>query len=213
MPVLLYLVRHGETDWNLQHRIQGITDIALNGTGRVQAAATGELLARRGWDAVISSPLSRAHETASIIARALSKVQPDLPAPTTNDALVERNYGVAEGMTYQQIESRFPGDTFVDGQEARSAVVARVMPALMEIAETHPGQSVIVVSHGGVIRSVLNSIVPDGTHGMIRNGSIHSFSYTEGSLRLIAFDDPIELESESLASDDLDQQNAIERVS
>jgi uncharacterized phosphatase len=213
MPVLLYLVRHGETDWNLQHRIQGITDIPLNETGRAQAAATGELLARRRWDAVISSPLSRAHATASIMARALSKVQPDLPAPTTNDALVERNYGVAEGMTDQQIESRFPGEASVDGQEARSSVVARVIPALMEIAETYAGQAVIVVSHGGVIRSVLNTIVPNGTHGMIRNGSIHSLSYTEGSLRLIIFDDPIELESEALASDDLDEQNAIERVS
>ena len=64
----LYLVRHGETDWNAAHRIQGSTDIPLNATGRVQALATGRLLARRPWDAIYASPLSRAYETATIIA-------------------------------------------------------------------------------------------------------------------------------------------------
>ena len=66
--MLLYLVRHGETDWNRSRRIQGRTDIELNDTGREQALATSRLLARREWNAVISSPLSRALETASIIA-------------------------------------------------------------------------------------------------------------------------------------------------
>ena len=64
----LYLVRHGETDWNRQRRIQGLTDIPLNETGRRQARDTGMLLRRRRWDGVFSSPLSRAVETASIIA-------------------------------------------------------------------------------------------------------------------------------------------------
>ena len=64
---LLYLVRHGQTDWNLQRRIQGSTDIALNDTGRAQAARAGQLLARRHWDVLASSPLSRAYETAEII--------------------------------------------------------------------------------------------------------------------------------------------------
>lgn len=215
MLVLLYLVRHGETDWNLQRRIQGSTDVPLNDTGRAQAAAAGALLARREWHAVISSPLSRAFETASIIAAAISQGSTTLGGgitPTVNMALVERNYGAAEGMTDKQIELQYPGETAVPGQEPRAAVVARVLPALIEIAETHPDQAVIVVSHGGVIRSILNTIDPGGDHGMIRNGSIHSFSYSEGSFTLIAFDDPIDRESEALAADNLDEQNAVERV-
>ena len=79
--MLLYLVRHGETDWNLQRRIQGSTDIPLNDTGREQAAATGRLLARREWDAIYSSPLSRAIETGELIAREVG-----LPGPTRSIA-------------------------------------------------------------------------------------------------------------------------------
>lgn len=204
--MLLYLVRHGETDWNLQRRIQGSTDIPLNATGRAQAALTGDLLARRNWDAVVASPLSRAFETAAIIAAAVG-----LSTPTAVPDLVERNYGQAEGLTDVEIDERFPGDTPVPGRETREHVVERVLPALMAIAESHPDQAVIVVSHGGVIRSVLNVIDPDGSHGMIRNGSVHSFSHENGSLRLIAFNDPIEVESQEPGAGDLEQQNEIER--
>ncbi|MEP6481937.1 MAG: histidine phosphatase family protein [Rhodoglobus sp.] len=204
--MLLYLVRHGETDWNLERRIQGSTDISLNATGREQAAATGALLARRTWDAVIASPLSRAFETASIIAAAVG-----LPAPAADPALVERNYGAAEGLTDRQIDEQYPADAPVPGRETRDAVVLRVLPALMRIAETHPGQSVIVVSHGGVIRSVLNAIDPNNQHGVISNGSVHSIRHDEGSFRLIAFDDPIDDESLACATADLDEQNGLER--
>lgn len=204
--MLLYLVRHGETDWNLQHKIQGSTDIPLNATGREQAAATGALLASRSWDAIVSSPLSRAFETASIIASAVG-----LPAPTTISDLVERNYGEAEGLSDAEIDVRFPGDSPVPGRESREHVVERVLPALLALAESRPGQAVIVVSHGGVIRSVLNAIDPDGSHGMIRNGSVHSVSHQDGSLRLIAFNDPIDDESQDSETDDLDIQNEIER--
>jgi uncharacterized phosphatase len=202
--VLLYLVRHGETDWNLAHRIQGSTDIPLNDTGRAQARTTGSLLARREWDAIITSPLSRAVETAAIIAERVG-----LPAPTTLDAIVERNYGEAEGLSDPEIRARFPGDSPVPGRESREEVLARVLPALMEVAEQHAGEAVIVVSHGGVIRSILNEVDPEGKHGLITNGSIHSFSHEDGSFALIAFDDPIEFES--LDGEDIDEQNAVER--
>ena len=204
--MLLYLVRHGETDWNLQHRIQGSTDIPLNETGREQAARTGALLASRTWDAVISSPLSRAFETASIIAGRIG-----LPTPTTCADIVERNYGEAEGLTDTEVDERFPGDTHVPGRESRDDVVTRALPALLAIADSYPEQAVIVVSHGGVIRSILNAVDPEGAHGMITNGSVHSFRHENGSLRLIAFDDPIEIESLDGATDDLDEQNAVER--
>jgi uncharacterized phosphatase len=149
----LYLVRHGETDWNAQRRIQGTTDIPLNDMGRGQARTTADLLARREWDGVFSSPLSRAHETASIIADRLT-----LAAPEELQALVERNYGEAEGLNWQQIEARYPGDTVVPGRETHAQVAERVIPALISLAQSHPGEALIVVSHGGVIRSVLNAV-------------------------------------------------------
>ena len=85
MTTELYLVRHGETDWNRQHRIQGLTDIPLNETGRAQARATGRLLSRRSFDGIYASPLDRAMETARIIADELG-----LPAPEPVEGLVER---------------------------------------------------------------------------------------------------------------------------
>jgi uncharacterized phosphatase len=194
----LYLVRHGETDWNQQRRIQGLTDIPLNDTGRMQARATGRLLARRRWDGVFSSPLRRALETAEIIAEELG-----LPEPQTIDALVERNYGDAEGMNFADIERKYPDRASVPGQESREDVVARVLPALHELAAAHPDQALVVVSHGGAIRSVLTAVDPHFTHGMITNGSVHSFEFGDDVLKLIEFDDPI-------AVDSLEEQNAVE---
>ncbi len=202
---LLYLVRHGETDWNRERRIQGSTDIPLNDTGRAQAAATGQLLARRQWDGVIASPLGRALETASIIA-----AQAGLANPTTNSALVERNYGTAEGMTGTEIDALYPPGTDVPGRESREEVTARVVPALCAIADANPGKSLIVVSHGGVIRAVLNSVEHGAYDEPIRNGSVHSFRHVDGELQLIAFNDPIEIETRDMSSDDLEIQNAIE---
>lgn len=201
----LYLVRHGETDWNAQRRIQGSTDIPLNDTGREQAATTGKLLARRQWDLVVASPLSRAFETASIIARELG-----LPAPLPLPELVERRYGEAEGLNWQEVDERFPGETDVPGRETREEVAARVIPALVALADEYPGASIVVVSHGGVIRSVLNTVDPLTEHGPISNGSVHSVRHTDGSLELIAFDDPIEHQSLECATEDLEEQNALE---
>lgn len=201
----LYLVRHGETDWNLARRVQGSTDIPLNETGRAQARATGELLATREWDAIISSPLSRAFETASIIAGYIG-----LGDPETLDSIVERGYGAAEGLDHDEIDSRFPGNTPVPGRETREHVTARVLPALVELADRHAGEAIIVVAHGGVIRSVLNAVDPLGMHGSIRNGSVHSFHHVDGAFELIAFDDPIEEASLETATVELEEQNEIE---
>lgn len=203
----LYLVRHGETDWNRQRRIQGLTDIPLNETGRAQARDTGMLLARRRWDAVYASPLSRARETAEIIAGELG-----LPEPTLLDALVERNYGEAEGLDWMQVETRFPHGAPVPGRESREQVGARVVPALIELAEQRPGESLVIVSHGGAIRAVLGEVEPTASQGMITNGSVHSFRLEDGTLRLIAFNDPIETESIGEDCGDLDEQNAVEAM-
>jgi len=201
----LYLVRHGETEWNRQRRIQGRTDIPLNDTGRDQARLTGMLLTRRPIARVYASPLSRAFETASIIAGELG-----LPEPQTHVGLVERDYGEAEGLTFHEVDVRFPRDVDAPGRESREAVAARVVPALVEIAHRHPGESIVVVSHGGAIRSALLTAEPDGGFGPITNGSVHSFHVNAGDLRLIAFDDPIEIAAIDPRAGDLETQNAVE---
>jgi uncharacterized phosphatase len=208
---LIYLVRHGETDWNRERRIQGATDIPLNDTGREQAAATGRLLSSRTWDAIITSPLARARETAEIIGSTAGRRRLH-----TLDQIVERRYGDAEGLTYEQVEERFPNDADVPGRESRDAVAARVIPALVLLAEQHRGESIVVVSHGGVIRAVLLHAATQAQQDRIRtdpirNGSVHSFRHTDGTLDLIAFDDPIETESSQFAVAALGEQNAVER--
>lgn len=208
---LIYLVRHGETDWNRERRIQGSTDIPLNNTGREQASATGRLLSSRPWDAIITSPLARARETAEIIASTAGR-----PQLHTLNEIVERRYGEAEGLTYEEVEERFPHDADVPGRESRDAVAERVVPALVSLAEQYRGKSIVVVSHGGVIRAVLLHAANESQHDRIRtdpirNGSVHSFRHTDGTLDLIAFDDPIEIESAQFAVVALAEQNAVER--
>jgi probable phosphoglycerate mutase len=154
---------------------------------------------------VFSSPLSRAFETASIIATQLGVSRPEaIPA------VAERDYGEAEGLNWEEIEAQFPRDTPVPGRETHEEVASRVVPALVELAGRHPAQALIVVSHGGVIRSVLNAVDPRTHHGAITNGSIHSFELVDGSLELISFDDPIDELSLECGTEDLDEQNAME---
>lgn len=201
----LYLVRHGETAWNRARRIQGRTDIPLNDTGREQARLTGMLLTRRPITRVYASPLSRAFETASIIADELG-----LPEPETREAFVERDYGAAEGMDFHQIDVVYPPGTVVPGRESREEVAARVVPALLALAGQHPAESLVVVSHGGAIRAALGVAEPDGGFGPITNGSVHTFHVDAGDLRLIAFDDPIEIAAVDPRAGDLATQNAVE---
>lgn len=202
----LYLVRHGETEWNRLHRIQGSTDVPLNDTGREQAERTGRLLARRRWDAIYSSPLSRAFETAAIVATAVG-----MGAPEVIPELAERNYGEAEGLTGAEISERFPGSTPVPGRETRDEVAARVMPALERIARTGPDRRVIVSTHGAVIRTVLLAVGTQIDRGVpITNGSVHSFRLVDESLKLIEFDDPIEFDSVIAGGEDFDEQNVLE---
>lgn len=202
--VYIYLVRHGETDWNRERRVQGSTDIPLNTTGRAQAKATGELLARRDWDGIFASPLSRAMETAKIIA-----AETGLSAPIAVPGVVERSYGRAEGHTDDELDALYPGNTEVPGRESRDAVTERVIPALVALAEANHGKSIIVVVHGGVIASVLAAVAPERTRSPIVNGSVHSFRHDDGALQLVNFDDPIEVESENTGAEPFDSQNPI----
>ncbi len=184
-PTVISLVRHGQTDWNLAKRIQGSSDIPLNPTGRQQAEATGRALAGGAFDAIYASPLSRALETARIIAGHTGLGE---PAPLA--AVAERNYGEAEGMTGPEILERWPEGATVPGRETREEVVARALPALLELGRRHEGESLIVVSHGGVISSLVRHVTDHALPGpgeVIPNGSVHRFLYRDGALALDRF--------------------------
>lgn len=197
-----FLVRHGETEWNRVHRIQGSSDIPLNDTGRRQAQMVGGVLSRHRFDLIVSSPLSRALETATIVARRLQ-----MPLPLPVQSLVERAYGEAEGATRSELDEKFPGDTPVPGREPREDVQKRVVRALGDLAIRHPHADIIVVTHGGVIRSVVDYAEPGVHTAMIRNCSVHSFEHSTKGLRLVQFDDPMELRASHVGTDGFIEQN------
>ena len=152
----IMLIRHGQTDWNKAHLMQGSSDIPLNDTGRAQAHETAASLKARGFEfeVVVSSPLSRAHETAEIIGAAFG-----LTVDRTYDDLVERGYGEAEGLDISA-EARKEPDAYYSGVESERSVYRRGIKVLRQIARDYPGQRVIAVSHGSLIRRALSA-----THG------------------------------------------------
>lgn len=187
---LITLVRHGQTDWNLARRIQGSTDIPLNETGRADAMAAAELLADSPHHAIYASPLVRAHETARIIAGRLGLADPQ----TTHD-MREREFGEGEGMLVEQYLERFQNwHSAPSGAESLEVVRDRALGALDEIARESRrrsapiAESVIVVTHGGVIRSLLDH-ASGGTlpreGDVLRNGSVHRFEAGPALLRLL----------------------------
>jgi broad specificity phosphatase PhoE len=199
----LTLIRHGETDWNRDRRIQGATDIPLNDTGRAQARATAAVLRERldGADrrtgavpaTIISSDLARARETAEIIATELG-----LAAPRTYRGLRERSYGEAEGIDVEEFRARW-GDWHsaeIPGAEPWPELRKRGIAALGRAVRDHrratapAATNLIVVSHGALIRELIRhatagELPPVGER--LANGSTHDFVYERDHLRLIAY--------------------------
>jgi len=202
-----FLVRHGETEWNKNRIIQGVSDIPLNDTGRAQAAAVGDILAAHRFDLLVSSPLSRAMETATIIATRLG-----MPAPLVVGDLVERNYGEAEGSSGLDLDIRYPDGAEVPGRESREEVTTRVVRVLNDLAIRHPEADILAVAHGGVIRSVVEYAAPGLHKEPITNCSVHSFRHIAGTLELVAFDDPMEIASHQLGDEEFEEQNPIEAL-
>ena len=136
----LLLVRHGETDWNAEGRLQGHTDRPLSDYGRRQARALAEELADEPLDALYASDLARARETAEIVGARLG-----LPVVLEPD-LREKNWGTWEGLTpTERAEVEFVGESTEQHEE-------RTLGALRRIAERHPGGRILVVTHGGSVR-------------------------------------------------------------
>lgn len=157
MPTTVVLVRHGETDWNRDDRFQGHADIPLNEAGRAQARELGLELEGEAFEAVYSSPLRRADETATILAESLG-----LEVERARE-LMEVDVGSWSGLTRAEVADRFPegfrrwldyGHGWDDG-ETYDALGARVVAGLRRIAAAHPETRVLAVTHGGPIRSAL----------------------------------------------------------
>ena len=148
------LIRHGQTDWNAQRRLQGSTDIPLNDVGRDQARGAVANLAGHRWDAVVSSPLSRAAETADLIAAGLG-----LAVARRVAELTERSFGPAEGLQDGPgLDAlRTPGG--FRGAEGEDEAAARGLAALEALAEEFRGGRVLVVTHGSLLRVSLSRAV------------------------------------------------------
>ncbi len=154
-PTRFCIVRHGETDWNAERRIQGQIDIPLNATGRDQAAAAAAGLAGQRFDAIYSSDLARTWQTAQAIATALNL--PLVAAPT----LRERHYGHMQGLTGEEARLSCPAvhaahaardpEHDLDGGESLARFAKRVTTTLRNLADVHTGQTLLLIAHGGVL--------------------------------------------------------------
>ena len=192
----LFLVRHGETGWNAARRIQGSTDIPLNETGRAQARATAATLAERFAGTrplVVSSDLSRARETAEIIADALG-----VDAPHLYPELRERSYGAAEGLTDTEYFARFGawGQDNVPDAETNAALRARAVAAARRVvrdarrAHAPSDVPVIAVAHGGLIGQLIRHASADElplAGERLANASTHSFLVERDRLSVLSY--------------------------
>lgn len=154
---IVCLVRHGETDWNAQGKIQGKTDIPLNGAGVQQAAQCGAYLSASDWDLIITSPLKRARRTAEVINETLA-----LPLIEMEE-FAEKHFGDAEGLTYEERALTFP-DRCYPNQEDNKLFAERLATGLKIINDRYKEQRVLLISHGGVINAILGEL-SDGEIG------------------------------------------------
>ncbi len=201
-------IRHGETAWNVDTRIQGHLDIPLNDTGRWQAQRLARALAVGDpIHAVYSSDLQRAHETALAIATATA-------APLVQHAgLRERGFGLFEGKTYVEIEQTWPEESGhwrrrtpdwmpPQGGESLIQVRERITHTLHELASRHPGQQIVLVAHGGVLDQLYRLATGQDLQAprtwQLGNTAINRLLWTPEGLSLVGWADTSHLEDDSL---------------
>lgn len=178
------MIRHGETNWNKEKRIQGKTDIPLNETGKLQAGVCCAAAEQFEPTVLITSPLARARVTAEIINQ-------DLQLPLYEmKAFVERAYGDAEGMTIKDRNRYFPNRDHIPNVESFEQLQERGMKGLEEVCESFPGERVLIVSHGALINSLL-SVISKGKLGtgitFLQNTSVTKFSCENGEWRVVDY--------------------------
>jgi broad specificity phosphatase PhoE len=151
----LYIARHGETDWNVQHRLQGWTDIPLDQTGRQQAAALAQSLKGVHIDAIYSSTLSRSRDTAQAVAGRSLSVK-------SLDGLRERNYGHFQGGSDSDpgyVKRMNLWDDRLDDGESLNQLLARTRDSLTQIRREHPAGNVLVVAHRITNQMILRALL------------------------------------------------------
>ena len=186
----ILLARHGETAWNACGKLQGRTDIPLNEAGRAQAHELAARLQREPIASVTTSDLSRAAETGDIIARALG-----LPAPRIDPELRERSFGPFEGLTSDECAARYPGawrswvdhTSPVEGAEPCEDAVARLSRAIARIALRAQSRTALVVSHGGVLRLWLSSVLGEKVPA-VGNGAVYVVVHDAGKCHVSSWD-------------------------
>lgn len=198
-------VRHGETAWNVDSRIQGQKDIGLNETGRWQARRVGAALASEPITAVYSSDLERAHETAQSIAEVAG-----IPV-VADQGLRERSFGIFEGKTFDEIRENWPEQAQnwrkripewqpPEGGESLLQLRERVTKTLQALAARHPGEQIVVVAHGGVLdalyRVATGQEVNSPRTWELPNGAINRLLWTPEGFTLIGWSDTQHLDHE-----------------
>ncbi|HSV47839.1 MAG TPA: histidine phosphatase family protein [Ramlibacter sp.] len=199
-------VRHGETAWNVDARIQGQLDIGLNDTGRWQARKVGEALAGEPISAVYSSDLGRAHETAQSIAQTTG-----VPV-TPDEGLRERSFGIFEGKTFDEIHDTWPDHAQnwrkrdpqwqpPEGGESLLQLRERVTRTMHALAARHPGEQIVVVAHGGVLDTLYRVATGQDVNSprtwQLPNGAINRLLWTTDGFTLVGWCDTQHLEEPS----------------
>ena len=202
----LILLRHGETEWNRELRFQGQVDVPLNATGHAQAQRLAQRLAGEPIDHLVSSDLSRARQTADPFAR---QVQASRGIGLDVDAaLREQAFGRIDGMRVEDIKrdhadvwagwTQFQSDYVVPDGESTRQFHTRVMAALWQLVASHPGRTLAVVTHGGVLDMVFRTARGLGLEGprqsAIPNAGISRVRMQDGVVELLQWADTANLE-------------------
>jgi uncharacterized phosphatase len=184
------LFRHGQTDWNINFLLQGVTDIPMNETGIEQVKTAARAINRGDWDLILTSPLGRARQTASIIGELVGFEQIH-----ELDLLIERSFGEAEGLAYEQWKSKFSNLDTIPGGESRTELVDRSKLLLETITASYAGKRILAVSHGALIRTVLavsskDELPREGER--LANASLNILSHRDRAWTVTKYDlDPL----------------------
>jgi probable phosphoglycerate mutase len=205
-PTRIIAIRHGETAWNVDTRIQGSLDIALNERGREQALHAAEALRGEDIAAIYSSDLWRAHDTAVAIGNATGLQ----PIPT--EGLRERMFGIFEGKTFAEIEELWPDlaarwrkrepDFCPEGGESLMTFKHRIEHCVSRLASKHAGQQIVVVGHGGVndvlYRACTGLAVDAPRTWSLGNAEINRLLWTPQGFSLVGWADTAHLNGAAL---------------
>lgn len=210
-PTRILAIRHGETSWNVQSRVQGQLDIELNDTGRWQAERLAAALADEAFAAIYASDLQRALDTAHALAARRGLLL------QTERGLRERGFGEFEGLTFHDIDLRWPEQAMrwrhrdpefgPQGGETLAAFYARCVGTVTRLAAAHPGQVIALVAHGGVLDCMYRAAARVDLRAprtwQLGNASINRLLFTGEGFTLVGWSDTSHLDVPTLDDEPL----------